>query len=351
MICVYGNSGLGSFATVSQGMKEAAEQCGLLADFVLLDEVSQISDEPLGPSSEAPLAIVCGDPGYLNVLQSAAHKLKYLVLAPNSNGIYQAIVDYVSPRVDGLIAPSQWAAGVLRKHFPNHDVVVSPHGVACEFRFGENASLREYVGGKYRDGDFYVLHLTNTATSRKGTWQLVQAWSALDWGDSAKLLIYCHPEHMMQYSRLVDGVQNVGLALTMSITNYELYLSMSSAHVVCQPSRAEGFGLIPLEARCSGVPVVMTGCTGHSEHIAAAGYAGVVEVQSGADDLVEDYPQATAPTVEVEAVAAALEKMRSTWEQNEERLRQHSRSLADDWSWRAQNESTIRRLVEKAKRA
>ena len=39
--------------------------------------------------------------------------------------------------------------------------------------------------------------------------------------------------------------------------------------VIC-PSRAEGFGIIPLEAATHGIPVIATDGTGHTEHIYAS---------------------------------------------------------------------------------
>ena len=36
---------------------------------------------------------------------------------------------------------------------------------------------------------------------------------------------------------------------------------------VLQPSRAEGFGLIPLQAVACGTPALLTGATGHAEYV------------------------------------------------------------------------------------
>src|SRR5690606_16992598 len=72
-----------------------------------------------------------------------------------------------------------------------------------------------------------------------------------------------------------------------------------------QPSRAEGFGLVPLEARVAGVPVVTTACTGHQDHV-TEGSRGVVIVDSGADAPIDDGPGAMAPAVRAASVADAL---------------------------------------------
>jgi glycosyltransferase involved in cell wall biosynthesis len=341
-------------------MKQAAEESGLLAKYVVTSKVYDGDDQNV---TDSPVAILCGDPEYVSRLYQ--HKLRCLVLAPNSNGIGPVVADFLKqrdlgrPRIDVLLAPSEWAAEVLRREFGEHRVLVSPHGVAAEFgSFTEadwiggypqanNRELRQEVHAEYLDGIFNVLHVTSTATDRKGTPQLVAAWKKLGWKKS-KLAILCHPSHLQQHQEMVDGVNGVAVFPTMTMSNYELYLHYSSAHIVCQPSRAEGFGMVPLEARVAGVPVVMTECTGHSQHMSAGGYAGTVTVKHGADAPSEDYPGATAPSVTVDAICDALERARDIWPTLSLELSHQCEAMSKEWSWRNQNEPTMRRLVEMA---
>jgi glycosyltransferase involved in cell wall biosynthesis len=335
-------------------MVEAARESGLLAGSQLLDDARPrpIDGEHLD-GLDAPVAVICGDPGHVASVY-VGHLLRYLVLAPNSNGIPPVVKGFLNdrfmetPRIDGFLAPSEWAAHVLRREFPTHDVIVSPHGVSKTFRYGRNRDIREVVRNEYVAGLFHVVHVTSTSTDRKGTPQLIEAWRKLNW-KGAKLAILCHPLHLEQYTSALRGLPGAAALPTMGMSEDDIYLDCySAAHVVCQPSRAEGFGLVPLEARCSGVPVVMTGATGHSQHIAGSQSRGMSYIYSGDDGPIEDYMGATAPTVSIDKIADALEISRECWEELNAEAISAAPHLAEEWTWRAQNEAALRRLVEKA---
>jgi glycosyltransferase involved in cell wall biosynthesis len=60
---------------------------------------------------------------------------------------------------------------------------------------------------------------------------------------------------------LNDGVQNV----TGWLSDYEEQELYASAHCYLQPSRGEGFGLMPLQAIAQGCPTILTAAHGHAE--------------------------------------------------------------------------------------
>lgn len=332
-------------------MREAAEESGILAGSQIVDDTASLEERDQS-GLDAPVAIVCGDPAYVASVYTG-HRLRYLVLAPNSNGIPPAVKMFLTeqfmdrPRLDGFLAPSEWAADVLRREFPEHDVLVAPHGVSREFRYGQNRAMRESLCGMYNHGRFFVIHITSTASDRKGTPQLIEAWRKLSW-KGAKLLIYCHPMHLEQHHELTRGANGVAVMPTMGMSDSDLYLNYSAAHVICQPSRAEGFGLVPLEARCSGVPVVMTGATGHSQHVNCARSAGTVYVFSGDDGTSDDYVGATAPTVSATTICDALALARESWMNLHNEAITAAPILVKEWTWRNQNEVPLRKLIKKA---
>ena len=102
--------------------------------------------------------------------------------------------------------------------------------------------------------------------------------------------------------------------------------------LVCQPSRAEGFGLVPLEARCCGVPVCITACTGHAEHI-DSDMPGVVIVPHGPTELIDDGPGALAPTVDELDIACALDICYNRRVELKAQALAAAAALRQRWSW------------------
>lgn len=373
MIRLYGHSlGYASFAQVTRGFRRAAEAMKLLAGFVAVDDRDYDDlDPPAGAA--APVAVNCGAPGGVLAAKTMGHHAeRWLMLAPNSDKIPPRIEAELLGFVTGLLTPSAWGKEVLDHIFDGRvPVRVCQHGVMPEFV--PHPKLHEALIDTYgaRPGrgvaPFHVGHFTSTNSERKGTRELLRAWKRVeqDVAPGAVLSIYCQHRGARE---IEDWAAELGLHRVLvqgsmarpAQTQNALY---QRHHLIVQPSRAEGFGLVPLEARAAGVPVAATACTGHADHVgteialgavhpsfwAAAAPAGVVVIASGDDGPMDDLPGASAPTVRQEDVADAIQHAYISWRDLHDEAVESAEAVRKSWSWEARTGPVLRKLVEEAK--
>jgi len=361
VIRLYGYGiGQSSFAQVTRGMQRALTYWSAFAGFFPVD-----GDPPDSPGGAmAPVSLNIGAPaGLMAAHRCGGHREHWLLVAPNAQHLPTQFARKLTepskelPRglLDGgLLAPSEWAAGVLAEAFPTLPVVTAPHGIDPDI-YRPDAELRAAARRLYDDGEFRVLHLSSTDSERKGTRLLLEAWAELRKRNllpkRASLTVVMNP---LECNRVIwwasaaghapeEVIVVPGLALSPLHVVTQLY---SRAHVVCQPSRAEGFGLVPLEARACGVPVVATRVTGHSEgHLDGPG---VVEVLAHEDAPLDDYPGAVAPRVEPEDIVAAMAFACQRWPELHEAALEQAPFIRGEWTWEKRNAAAIARLTEGA---
>lgn len=354
MIRLYGHM-KGSFRTVTEGLQLAFEKLGVLEGTHLGENVEL--EDGIGGSG-APIAVVVGDP--MRVLQAhyqGSHKEVWLMLAPNSEGIPPVVRQELSgpirhpsrgkvPAVTGFLAPSSWAEKVLRRQFPDHPVILCRHGVLPEFRM--DPELREKASGLWEIGQFRILHVTSSRLSRKCTRELISAWKEIHPKyPKSKMEVLINPEFVEEfkdYLRRADARESVNIVAGQ---NYELSLfarSMQLYSFVVQPSRAEGFGLVPLESRACGIPVVATNCTGHQDHMKGPG---IVYVEHGIQGRSDDYPGATAPTVTKNAIGQSLRRMLNNWKHYDAEARGAASEVQEAWTWESQTAPAVQKLKER----
>jgi glycosyltransferase involved in cell wall biosynthesis len=252
----------------------------------------------------------------------------------------------------GLLAPSAWAATVLRRSFPGVPVVVAPHGVSPEIHRPVPAD-RNVVRIAHGLGQFNVLHMTSSDTARKGTKLLLSAWRQAKRGEQippqSKLFITMNPLHMNKLrwwcSEFNLTEQDVLVMPGLAYDQAGVAAMYRTMHAVCQPSRGEGFGLVPLEALACGVPVIATMCTGHSEWL-LPGLPGAVVVPHGSDAPMDDFAGSVAPTVTASAIADALGRAYANWSALADAAETHASALGAEWSWEAKNVPAIRRMIK-----
>jgi glycosyltransferase involved in cell wall biosynthesis len=341
MIRLYGiEKGNGSWARVSAGVREGLTVNDRLASFYdvgLVDAAYDDDGDALDMGYDAPVGLCIGAPPSASVMVGRGeHKHRLLMIATNSSWLSAVMMERAAKMCTGFVAPSAWSANIIARYV-DLPVLVYPHGVDEAFKPGVDALP---PGAPFR-----ALHLASTHMERKGTRELIFGWSlAMQRGlvpiDAKLRLVADGPRGYFNDAIFKAACGSTDIAESIELhQRLELDTNMMAAfyrqhHMVVQPSRGEGFGMVPLEARACGIPVVATLCTGHGQHMGLSD-AGVVPVAHGLATAVDDGPGAMAPTVEPEAIVEALGKAVNDYAA----LRQECQDAAADvrkrWQWAA----------------
>ncbi len=341
---VYGvTKGHGSFRRLTDGATGAFGTLERGGELFAYDDLDGNSSDGAGH----PCGILVGAIGCVGAMTSRGrHRRRFAVVAPNSEWLPRKVIEKVDAHAQ-LVAPSTWGAQVLARYVTGGRAVPPfHHGVDAAFR-SEPSNVEQR---HWRDGTFRVLHLSSTDRERKGTRQLLEAWVSLvdsgALGDTERLLL----------TAVVDSARgtygNHGEHPAVNLVHRHLNLDAErmaalyrSVDVLCQPSRAEGFGLCPLEARACGTVVVATACTGHADHI-TAGDPGVVVVPHGPHAPIDDAPsrEATAPLVYADDIAAALLDAYERFATLDVEAKNAAQEIREKWAWAAVTKRWLQKM-------
>lgn len=334
-VAVYGpQQGYSSFEVVTRGLIEGARANGCLAGAVDPDAVSAWSEPAdLYEALQAPVAICAGPYATANWIKTiGSHASVYVMVAPNSTWVPAAFWDV---HVSGILTPSQWGQEVLLDAAPyDVDIKVVPHGLL----HGHGRPSHSVMTSIKRDERFTILHLAGSSLERKGTYELLRAFSTWRNRGDSLLAMVVNPIEWKKLNEEVEAMglsKNVAVATRLNASPPVMARLYASSHLVCQPSRAEGFGLVPLEALAAGTPVAITLSTGHLQYALEDGAPidGVLGIETGPDAEVRYDPGGLAPSVEPDAIQAALEDAFSFHDLFERHTVRSCRDLLDKYSW------------------
>ena len=334
--------GNASNARVTNGIRGALKELGLLRGFVPIDAFDEDVDYP---GALAEIGVMVGPYPLVRLMRHGFHKRRYLIVAPNSTWVPSSLVEIVESHAEA-VGPSRWAAVILECYLEQPWVSVWRHGVDQGFK--PDPEAHELLEREYKKGVFRVLHLSSSALQRKGTWELLRGWKKFLLRTELEPRLAIGLDHsspdMEEYAEehlrgTVNWLGHVGGDVAKMA---ELYQSF---HVVCQPSRGEGFGMVPLEARACGIPICATSCTGHAEHVGLKLFApemGVSIIEHGRMDDIDDGPGARAPAVASSEIRRALDRFELAWNDFHCRALGKAEAVRQDWSWRAVTEKWLK---------
>ena len=181
-------------------------------------------------------------------------RLYFLPLAP------------LTRRASRVVATTGYVAERLVKHHYVHNrsqVDLVPLGVNPVYgpASRHDKAWLEQVRHKFRLPGRYLLYV-GRLNVRKNIENLLRSLPLLN--DTAIPLVIAGKEDSVapDLERLLADTRiRERIILTGGMSNEELVATYAMAHVFCFPSLAEGFGLPPLEAMASGIPVVVSNTT------------------------------------------------------------------------------------------
>lgn len=211
----------------------------------------------------------------------------------------------VMKREKRIVVPSSWMKYVVEKNKELPSVFVANHGI-------EDIYLKTEPVEEPLPGAIKFLHFCSSASfpERKGTPQAISAFKKLKQSLMKVELTLVVPEKKRPIKKILGHLGGFREDVLISerpygVSTEEMINLYKSHHILLCPSRAEGFGLMPLEARALGVPVVQTLCTGMLDHPSSWESAGVVVVPTGSlSEAWGDFGEA--PSLSVDDVAEKM---------------------------------------------
>ncbi len=228
---------------------------------------------------------------------------------------------------DLVLTPSNWCAEVFRSCGVQGRIEVVNHGVDKAFFEVEPLELEDKE-------PFVVLHFCSAREpARKGTVELLLAWRDLILsGELApgKHMLQVVSAFSVEHEDRISNIPQVALIPAQEGPPELQALRYRGAHLVAQPSRAEGFGCIPLEALATGTPVLATKCTGHAEYMGGQGEVVVPHRRLGLCGQSEGL----APTLDVATLRESLLYGIGAYGRLRTEALARQPELVESWSWR-----------------
>lgn len=224
-----------------------------------------------------------------------------------------------------IVVPSQWCYDAFVRSGVKTPIIVVNHGV--------DHVMTQSTARCDSDGPTF-LHVSGSLSfaARKGTIPLLRAFKEfLKEYHSARLILKVPPtegyQKALRMLEIEDAVSIVGEIIPDGMTSM-----LSSVDAVIQPSRAEGFGMIPLEAMCLGTPAIMTAVTGHAEYFDTETS---IYIATGPDSRLETQanPVGAAPTVTANAILDAMNSFMRRREDAAYCAAAWAEQYSDGWKW------------------
>lgn len=237
-------------------------------------------------------------------------------------------------RMDRIFVPSQFCKEVFDRYNVG-EVTVIRHGISPAV----STPTKPFDGAIWWEGSsdcLKVLHVSGAASfpQRKGTPQLLVAWKRfLEINPVAILTL-----KMSRNPGIVRVIEELGIQNNVEIDDsptlpqHKMVDYISAFDFVVQPSRGEGFGLVGLESKFAGVPIVITPITGHEEYM-TVGVDTLIKTGMPAQLTTQGNDMGSAPEVRADSIVEAMLDCSKNLAQRTEATVAWAQSNKIKWLW------------------
>jgi len=348
-VAIYQPAGdYGSFNVVANGLVEGLRDHGIEAGSVYYQQGELPSDDAC---MGVAVGIMVGPGNMLRLLSMAGHDHRWAMVAPNSTWLPPGLLWAIRENCTRVLVPSAWGkavvVGAMQKEFSGEEAdswafrtKVVPHGVSKSL-----GSAAAKVPCVVVPGRRNYLHLAESSIERKNTLHLIRRFAAAASSEVLTVVV-----STSQIGKVAEFVADLGASGVVTVTQRwavtpdVMGALLAQFDGVMQPSRAEGFGLVPLEALAVGVPCLVSAETGHLEWLKnVKGQCGCVPIQGGPMLVGVSYdPSGLAPTI---TIKSELKQFIEGIEQWQKLARENQAWVRENWSW----ESVTAKLAKEIK--
>jgi glycosyltransferase involved in cell wall biosynthesis len=226
---------------------------------------------------------------------------------------------------DILTTVSSFSKRSIEKYLdiPEGKTDIIPNAVGDRFFVPfDKKTAREKILKKYGI-DKYILYVSRFEP-RKNQVQLLEAYLSLElYKEGIQLVLVGHPTlPIPAFQQLLDRLsssQRPFIRILHEVNDEELLLFYQAAQLFVYPSKAEGFGIPPLEAAALKIPVICSNDTAMSEYTFFD--KNLIDIQNS-ENLklrIRDILENPIPADELEKIAEKVKELYS-WDRSAERL-------------------------------
>ncbi len=191
----------------------------------------------------------------------AEHAFNIAVLVCDADIVPIETIDICNRVFDLVVVPSRFCQTTFIKSGLTTDTLIIPHGVSDAFQ-NQNLTLPRIF-------TFYNVY-SQMRPYRKGEEELIYAFvKAFDLDPKVQLLLRTQLGNDLD--TLLDelSAKSVVKVIEDELLESEYVKQFNQVHCVVHPSKAEGFGMIPLQALACGTPVIAPKITGLADYLSS----------------------------------------------------------------------------------
>lgn len=248
--------------------------------------------------------------------------------------IYFLPMKFLARRSDGIITVSKYVQDRIKEYKfigKEKKSYVVYNGVSTNYKKKEFFSSTELgqIKAKYGLPPKFLLYV-GRLNERKNILNLLKSLNYIDDNDIKLVLCGKYDWKMFDVNKKINEMNlNNRVKLIGYVSDDELPLLYSLASVFCYVSFEEGFGLPPLEAMSSGVPVVVSNSSSLPEVCGDAGY--YVDPYSPKDIAEKITLALKDKDLRKEKIASGLERVKKfTWQNSFDRIVKICKEVVDE---------------------